>query len=303
MRAAPATVDERAQPDSPRHDEFLRQIEFYEVFQPRAVVIEQPPPTATTLPEYTALSSGMQAIGYHCQARVLNCAEHGDYTSRRRWFLVCLRYNGAIEWPTPRLEFEGLDAILDDPKTVCPARFIPATETFVPRRERVARRPTHARKLGSYLVNGRVDEQCVRVYDEPPPLPSAAVSQAALLGSPGGLIRGKYGDYNISNGEVARAHGFSQEALDQVERLTSTSLQWRWVANSLPRRTAQAVLEAVLDSMHSPKQLGVQDAGPIGSHSDIAECAARRHLQSALRLVPSRTPQPDHSTTHGCRTT
>ena len=38
---------ERAQPDSPQHDEFLRQIDFYEVFQPRAVVIEQPPPTAT----------------------------------------------------------------------------------------------------------------------------------------------------------------------------------------------------------------------------------------------------------------
>ena len=33
-------------------------------------------------------------------------------------------------------------------------------------------------------------------------------------------------------------------------------------------------MEAVLDSMHSPRQLRVQDAGPIGTHSDIAKCAA-----------------------------
>ena len=33
------------------------------------------------------------------------------------------------------------------------------------------------------------------------------------------------------------------------------------------------MLEAVLDSC-TPKQLGVQDAGPISSHSDIARCAA-----------------------------
>jgi site-specific DNA-cytosine methylase len=43
---------------------------------------------------------GMQECGYHCQHRVLSCAEHGDHTSRRRWFLTCFLHNGAIEWPT-----------------------------------------------------------------------------------------------------------------------------------------------------------------------------------------------------------
>jgi site-specific DNA-cytosine methylase len=67
---------------------------------------------------------GMQECGYHCQHRVLNCAEHGDHTSRRRWFLTCFLHNGAIEWPTPSTEFEGLTSVLDDPKTVSLARIV-----------------------------------------------------------------------------------------------------------------------------------------------------------------------------------
>ena len=80
---------------------FRRQVEWFEIFRPRAALIEQPAPSSRHLPEYTELTEGMQRCGYHCQARTLNCAEHGDFTSRRRWFLVCLRHNGVIEWPIP----------------------------------------------------------------------------------------------------------------------------------------------------------------------------------------------------------
>ena len=78
---------------------FEKQVKFFEIFRPRAAMIEQPPPSATHLAEYMKVLQGMQECGYHCQHRVLNCAEHGDHTSRRRWLLTCFLHNGAIEWP------------------------------------------------------------------------------------------------------------------------------------------------------------------------------------------------------------
>jgi hypothetical protein len=50
-----------------------------------------------------------------------------------------------------------------------------------------------------------------------------------------------------------------------VEQLTSTEERWKWVANSTPRKTVQALLGAILDALHCPYQLGLQDAGPITS--------------------------------------
>jgi hypothetical protein len=107
------------------------------------------------------------------------------------------------------------------------------------------------------------------------PAALAATTKCSLeLGSPGGLVKGPFGDYQVSPLEVARAHGFTDEALAQVERLNDTGEQWRWVANSTPRRTVQALLSAILDSLLSPLQQRLQDGGPIPTHSEAALCAA-----------------------------
>ena len=92
-------------------------------------MIEQPPPSAPCLVEYTDVIEGLQECGYHCQSRVLNCADHGDHTSRRRWFCIGMLHNGAIEWPVPLTVFPGLFEVLDDPKTVCLARIVHQFET------------------------------------------------------------------------------------------------------------------------------------------------------------------------------
>jgi site-specific DNA-cytosine methylase len=97
---------------------------------------------------------GMQELGYNCQHRVLNCSEHGDHTSRRRWFMIGFLHNGAIEWPLPLTEFEGLKSVLDDPKTVCLVRIVPATEQSVARNARSQPNAMTANKLGSYRVQG-----------------------------------------------------------------------------------------------------------------------------------------------------
>jgi hypothetical protein len=92
---------------------------------------------------------------------VLNCAEHGDHTSRRRWLRVGFLHNGAIERPLPLPEFEGLKSVFDDPKTVGLARIVPATEQFVARKARSPPGAMTANKLGSYRVHGMTDDRSV----------------------------------------------------------------------------------------------------------------------------------------------
>jgi hypothetical protein len=79
--------------------------------------------------------------------------------------MIGLRHNGAIEWPLALTEFEGLKSVQDDPKTVCLARIVPATEQFVGRNSRSQPDAMTANKLGSYRVHGITDDRSVRVYD------------------------------------------------------------------------------------------------------------------------------------------
>ena len=51
------------------------------------------------------------------------------------------------------------------------------------------------------------------------------------------------------------------------------SEQWKWT-KSTPRRTVQALMSAILGALQSPRQQGIQDMGPITTHSDAAKCAA-----------------------------
>jgi hypothetical protein len=165
--------------------------------------------------------------------------------------------------------------VLDDMKTVCPARYVQkGSAKFVPRLPKANRQVnTKSKKLGWYWRQKLPDDRCLRVYEPSYPLPSATTTASdPLLGSPGGLVRNPMGDYRVSPLEVARAHSFTPDALRQVEQLTNTAEQWKWVANSTPRMTVQALLKSILKSLQCPRQLGIQDAGPDFTDSDVAEC-------------------------------
>jgi site-specific DNA-cytosine methylase len=119
-----------------------RQVDFFKVFKPRTAMIEQPAPSQPHMHEYTEVVEEMQRCGYNTTQKVLNCAEHGDKTCRRRWFLMCTRYTCVPEWPEPMKEFKMPDGVLDDMKTVCPARYVQkGTATFVPRLPKAALPP------------------------------------------------------------------------------------------------------------------------------------------------------------------
>jgi DNA (cytosine-5)-methyltransferase 1 len=45
--------------------------------------------------------ASLKALGYRAEYRVLNCADYGAPTTRRRFFLIARRGNKKIVWPTP----------------------------------------------------------------------------------------------------------------------------------------------------------------------------------------------------------
>lgn len=50
---------------------------------------------------FRAWVSALRALGYNVEWRVLNCADYGDPTSRRRLFIRARRDGGKIDWPMP----------------------------------------------------------------------------------------------------------------------------------------------------------------------------------------------------------
>jgi hypothetical protein len=154
-------------------------------------------------------------------------------------------------------EFKMPEGVLDDKKTVYPARYVQeGTATFVKRDPKAKQINTKSKKLGYYWQPKMKDDRSLRVYDPCYPLPSATTTASEpLLGGPSGLVRNPFGDYRVSALEVARAHSFTPEALKQVERLNSSAEQWKWVANSTPRMTVQALLTAILNGLQCPRQL------------------------------------------------
>lgn len=50
---------------------------------------------------YRAFIAALVSFGYRVDARVLNAADFGDATTRRRLFVQARRGRGSIEWPTP----------------------------------------------------------------------------------------------------------------------------------------------------------------------------------------------------------
>lgn len=50
---------------------------------------------------FRAWITALESLDYRVESRVLNCADYGDPTSRRRLFVLAKRGRGRIEWPKP----------------------------------------------------------------------------------------------------------------------------------------------------------------------------------------------------------
>jgi hypothetical protein len=59
---------------------FTKQVEFYRVFRPRPVMIEQPPPSTPQMQDYLQVVEGMRGLGYSTTQKAVNCADCGGGT-------------------------------------------------------------------------------------------------------------------------------------------------------------------------------------------------------------------------------
>lgn len=50
---------------------------------------------------YIAWCAALRGIGFDLEARIINCADHGDPTTRQRFIMIGTRLPGGIHWPSP----------------------------------------------------------------------------------------------------------------------------------------------------------------------------------------------------------
>lgn len=73
---------------------------------------------------FQAFVTALSSLGYRVDYRVLNAADYGDPTTRRRFFLIARRGNKKIRWPEPTHTQDGGRDLFGQTKPWVPAREI-----------------------------------------------------------------------------------------------------------------------------------------------------------------------------------
>lgn len=73
---------------------------------------------------FQAFITALSSLGYRVDYRVLNAADYGDPTTRRRFFLIARRGNKKIRWPEPTHTQDGGRDLFGQTKPWVPARNI-----------------------------------------------------------------------------------------------------------------------------------------------------------------------------------
>lgn len=71
---------------------------------------------------FRAFVGVLESMGYRVEWRVLNAADYGDHTTRRRLFIQARRVRGRIQWPTPTHSREGQHTLTGTTDRWRPAR-------------------------------------------------------------------------------------------------------------------------------------------------------------------------------------
>ncbi len=71
---------------------------------------------------YRGFISALESLGYRVEDRILNAADFGDATTRRRLFIQAVRGRGRIEWPRPTHSRTGQSTLLGATDPWRPAR-------------------------------------------------------------------------------------------------------------------------------------------------------------------------------------
>ena len=224
-----------------------------QVVSPDIVLVEMVPPQAygddrysgamhdyrnitPTHDMYWTLEKKMVDMGYKCDSRVLNTAEHGDFTARHRYVCVCSKLEVDFAWMEPLEKYYGCP-FLQDPDTVDPRLRMPAFSVRSPTTEPSEFEPRFAGTIqgGGY---GK------RVYDPSKnPLPTITTRYNAHTRHNGGqFIVDKHGARTLTQVEMARAHNFTDSAIAQLQNMVPAKQQ-HFIGNSMPIATLTAVYQ------------------------------------------------------------
>lgn len=73
---------------------------------------------------FLAFKGALESLGYRCEWRILNTANYGDATCRKRFFMLCRRGNKRIEWPEPTHTQAGGENLFGSTSPWVPARSV-----------------------------------------------------------------------------------------------------------------------------------------------------------------------------------
>lgn len=73
---------------------------------------------------FQAFKIALESLGYRVEHRVLNAADYGDPTCRKRFFLIARRGNKKIKWPEPTHTENGGEHLFGETKQWVPAKQI-----------------------------------------------------------------------------------------------------------------------------------------------------------------------------------
>jgi DNA (cytosine-5)-methyltransferase 1 len=90
-------------------------LRIIEAVNPRTIVVEQVEHYLKSA-SYTVLTAALDRLGYQVEARVLDPADYGHLTGRRRAVIVATT-DGEYEWPEPKKNTQRLGDLLDDVAT------------------------------------------------------------------------------------------------------------------------------------------------------------------------------------------
>jgi DNA (cytosine-5)-methyltransferase 1 len=228
----------------PRGNLVFTFFEWVEVLKPRCFVMENVPPLsyASNGNVLRQLQATAQRAGYHVSSAILNSADYGAATKRRRLFLVGFHNSGGFRFPAPtHTEDELLGSMkphctVEQALTGLPSSFesepaTPQAHVHVKHTDAVVERFGRLR-LGQ--------EDRIRKRTRLHPLrPSPSLVAGNLAG-----IRSHIHPFEpreLTNRESARLHGFP----DQFEFFGSHAAIGKQIANSVPIPLAQALAQAI----------------------------------------------------------
>jgi len=292
-RSKSRMLAEWSEEQHPHHILWLLQPKLVSLLNPKVVLIENVPwregeagatgSAAGTKQQYAKLQAAIEALGYTWTERNdVNCSEHGDHTSRERFFAVATRKDVAkFEFPAPQRGYKGFWHLLEREDNIRrQVRCTSQSKKWVAGRGRwkkLGASPFQSEQIGfvvpqddrelKYLASmrerfaGLRNPKGFRVYLPRSPAPTIMAYGREETCGPGKhtqFIMDREGNIRtLSVREAASIHGFTERTIASLEELREATA-FRMIGNSVPVGTMTVLLRGIKECLQRQKETVVQ---------------------------------------------